>query len=198
MLFARVRRVVDRALTALRSWGGRYHIMGEPQTPALQAFSPLPDDHPCYGLVGQITAETARIELNLDYIIWETVGLLPVAGACITGQMVGMYPRYLALFQLADLVDMPKPILEEINKQKGKSAGLADLRNRAVHDAWFAEESEGAPHQHKGRTKLDTRFGPHPVSVDMLRDDLGKLRRHNQRVIKLQNQIRNWRVASRT
>lgn len=163
----------------------------------MAVFSPLPDEHPCYSLVGQITAETARIELNLDHIIWEIAGVLQVVGACMTGQMVGMHPRYLALFQLADLAELPGKFLTEINKQKGYAGALADLRNRAVHDAWFVREGDGSPHQHKGRTKLDTRFGPHPVTVQMLQADLEKLRVHNQRVIKLQNEIRAWRAAKR-
>jgi hypothetical protein len=154
-----------------------------------QVFTPMPDDHPCYALVGLIAAETARIEQMLDGAIWDLAALMPVVGACITGQMVGAFPRYSALFQLAHLSELPAKILDEIKKQMGVSNEVAEKRNRAIHDPWYVEDETGEPHQYRGRTKKDLNFGPHPVSVDQLKDDLAFIRNHKERVRNLRNEI---------
>ena len=108
-----------------------------------QAFEPLLDDHPAYGLVGLITSECARVGHFLDATIFEFAGLQSHAmmGACITGQMIDMHPRYQALHQLSLEADIPKAIRVEIGRLEELSHGVAKRRNRAVHDAWMEEAS---------------------------------------------------------
>lgn len=152
-------------------------------------FVPLPDDHECYRLVGLIAAEVARIEALIDTSIWELARVLPVTGACITGQMVGTYPRYLALYQLAMLCELQASIIKEIKRQMEVANSVSDRRNRAVHDPWYVEELTGEPHQFRGRTKKDPTFGPQPVGIAKLRDDLTFIRQHKERAQLLHNSI---------
>jgi hypothetical protein len=154
-----------------------------------QGFRPLPDDHPCYALVGLITAEQARIESMLDAIIWELAEFEPAMAACITGQMIGMFPRYNALFQLAHHRRLDPSIAKEINYQAGKAGELGDLRNRAVHDPWFEEFTAGGSYQHKSRNKKNLTFGLQPVTTEDLKKDLSRLRSHMERVMKLRQDV---------
>src|SRR5438045_3844627 len=134
-------------------------------TATAQTFRPLPDDHPCYALIGLITSECTRIEHFLDATIFEFVGLQSEAkiGACITGQMIGMYPRYQALSQLASERDAPEPIQEEIKRLERLSNDVANRRNRAVHDSWM-EDGLGDPHQFRTKAKKEPAYGPEPSS----------------------------------
>ena len=154
-----------------------------------QAFGPLPDDHPCYALIGLITSECARIEHFLDASIFEFTRLQAKMGTCITGQMVGMYPRYMALHQLAIECEAPKPIKTEITRQIEVSNKVAEKRNRAVHDAWMEDVSSGEPQQFRTRNKKSLEYGPQPVTIDNLKEDLAFIRLHLGRVMKLRGEI---------
>lgn len=155
------------------------------------SFVPLPDKHQCYRLIGLITSECARIEHFLDAAIFEFAGLQSNArtGACITGQMVGMYPRYQALHQLAAEHGAPKPIQTEIKHLERLSAGVAKLRNRAVHDAWMQDTNSKKPHQFRTKAKKDTSYGPQPVTVAQLKKDLAEVRVHLERVMKFRSDV---------
>lgn len=155
------------------------------------AFRPLPDDHPAYALVGLITSECARIEHFLDATIFEFVGLQSHArlGASLTGQMIGMHPRYQALHQLALEREAPKPIRAEIGRLEQISNDIAKRRNRAVHDAWMEEMNSKEVAQFRTKTKKEPTYGPQAVLLDQLKDDLAFVRIHLDRVMKLRGDV---------
>lgn len=154
-----------------------------------QGFRALVDDHPCYALVGRIAAEQARIEYFLDAIIADLAGVDGTTGACLTGQMVGLYPRYFALYQLAHHRDLRPALKQEVKDLQNKASEIGDIRNRVIHDPWFEDSREGGSYQHKSKTRKDLRFGPEPVSVDDLQRSLAKLQSHRERVWKLREAI---------
>lgn len=155
------------------------------------AFRPLPDDHPCYALIGLITSECARVEHFLDAAIFDFIGLQSDAklGACVMGQMVGMYPRYQALRQLALERGAPKPIITEIERQVAVSSNIADKRARAVHDAWMEDMFSKEPHQFRTKSKKVTDYGPQLMSIASLKEDLAAVRKHLERAMKLRSDI---------
>ena len=155
------------------------------------AFRPLPDDHPCYSLVGLIVSECARVEHFLDAAIFDFIGLQSDAklGACVMGQMVGMYPRYQALRHLALERGAPKSIITEIERQLAFSGNIADKRARAVHDAWMEDMFSKEPHQFRTKSKKVTDYGPHPMTIDSLKDDLAAVRKHLERAMKLRSDV---------
>ena len=144
--------------------------------PTIQAFDPLPDEHPCYRWVGLIAAETARIERLLDQAICNVAEIDFRLGACFTGQMVGPAPRSNALYQLASHAFLGDGWLSRIlviGDQAGKTFAL---RNRAVHDPWLQERQSGTPHQFRGKPKMKPDFGAYPVPEEDLRSSLTALR----------------------
>ena len=157
----------------------------------VQSFQPLPDDHPCYALIGLIASECARIEHFLDATIFELLGLQSEAkmGACVTGQMLGMYPRYMALHQLAIERGIPKPLQAEIKRLIETSNDVANRRNRAVHDAWMEDMQSKEPHQFRTKAKKEPAYGPHPSPLEKLQEDLAFVRIHLKRVMKLRSEI---------
>jgi hypothetical protein len=157
--------------------------------PTIRAFKPLTDDHPCYALVGRIAAEQARIEHLLDGIIANLADLDEATAACVTGQMVGMFPRYSALFQLAHQCNMPPKIKEEVSNLRNRSGDIGEKRNRAVHDPWLEEIGSGSPYQHKGKAKANVAYGPAPVTELELLQTLSKLQSHRQRVFNLREAV---------
>lgn len=160
-------------------------------TVTAQVFSPLPDDHPAYRLVGLITSECARIEHFLDATIFEFLDMSSYArrGACVTGQMIGMHPRYQALHQLAAERDAPKPIRTEIGRLEQLSNDVAKRRNRAVHDAWMQEKYTAELAQFRTKAKKEPAYGPQPVLIDELKEDLAIVRKHLDRVMKLRGDV---------
>ena len=160
-------------------------------TAIAQVFRPLPDDHPAYGIIGLITSECARIEHFLDATIFEFIGLQSQArmGTCITGQMIGMFPRYKALHQLALETGAPETIQSEIKRLERTSNDVATKRNRAIHDAWMEEADSKELAQFRTKNKKDTDFGPTLVCLNALKADLAYVREHLKRVMKLRSDV---------
>ena len=150
-----------------------------------QVFQPLPDDNPCYQIVGLIAAETARIERLLDQSICNIGEMDLKVGACLTGQMIGPIPRFNALHQLASNRGISKPILDRIKKTRGHASTHFDRRNRAVHDPWLEDKATGATHQDRGKPKNNPAFGPTPVSEQEMKDTLQELRKYRSEVTDL-------------
>jgi hypothetical protein len=57
-------------------------------------FVKLPIDHPVYSLIGYVASEWAHLEMSLDEIIWELLGVKSPDGACVTAQLMSVWPRY--------------------------------------------------------------------------------------------------------
>jgi hypothetical protein len=155
----------------------------------IQTFKPLPDDHPCYALVGLIAAEAARIEHHLDQSISHLAGLDMAMGACLTGQMIGPTPRLNAMIQLARQRGLSPEIIKEIGTVEGHLSGLFERRNRAVHDPWWQEQGSGEPHQFRGKARKTQDYGLTPKAANELEDDLTELRKGRDEVLALVSKI---------
>lgn len=147
-----------------------------------QAFRPLPDDHPCYRLVGLVAAETARIERLLDQAICNVADADLRVGACLTGQMIGPTSRFNALLQLAVNRGMSDAIVKGIKATQGHAGKIFERRNRIVHDSWLEDQATGVAHQFRGKAKAKPEFGPVPSSEQFLTNELNEIRKHRVEV----------------
>ena len=157
--------------------------------PSIRVFSPLPEGHPCYALIGLIASEYARSENALDNIIFALGTVSSDVGSCITGQFVGMYPRYLALTQLSAVRHMPDDVIKEIRRQSEFSAKISEIRNRAIHDAWMSDKDTGETQQFRTKAKKIAHYGPQPVSIESLEEGLAQVRLHLERIYSLSRRI---------
>jgi len=151
----------------------------------MQAFRPLPDDHPCYRLIGLVAAEAARIERLIDQAICNVADVDLRVGACLTGQMIGPNPRFNALLQLAKNRGMSVAICKRIATLGGHASGYFERRNRVVHDSWLEDQATGEPHQFRGKPKKQESFGPVPASEAFLASELAAIRKHREDVTEL-------------
>lgn len=102
---------------------------------------PLPDDHPMQRLIGRVATEWANLEHSLDIVIWSLLGGSKRAAACVTSQLMGATPRFrsvIALVKMSLLDDeMKKELIQHFERLLNKTYGVADKRNRIIHDPWF-------------------------------------------------------------
>ena len=158
-------------------------------SPVITAYHPLPDDSPCYALVGLIAAEQSRIEYMLDAIIWNLADVEPAVLACLTGQFMGLPSRYNAIGHLLLRRDLYVRFGDRINKQIADSHGLAEARNRAIHDPWFEESATSDTYQFTSPAKKNSSFGNKAVSTSDLEKTLRRFRDFHARVIDLRNDV---------
>lgn len=145
----------------------------------------LPDNHPCYAMVGLIAAESARIEHMLDMCIGTLLGTGIITAACVTGQLFGPNPRFNAIVQLCRHRNLPETIIRQVNTLSGRCMGEFEKRNRAVHDPWWEVEETEQSFQFRNKPKKDRAFGFHPVSEQNLRENLAELRKIRAQVVTL-------------
>jgi hypothetical protein len=74
-------------------------------------------------------------------------------GACMTAQMISIHPRLKAFIALVEIRGGSETALKELNIFSGSAGGLAEKRNRMVHD----------PRAVHNRTKEVGRLGSGPI-----------------------------------
>lgn len=97
----------------------------------------LPDDHQFYALIGRVAAEWAHLEHVLDLTIWDLVRDPNIVASCLTGQMMGITPRFKAIFALTDYHGISQELTGKYKTLRNQLFQLNDERNRYIHDAWF-------------------------------------------------------------
>lgn len=91
----------------------------------------IPEPH--FAAVGRMVDACAGLDLCIDYMIWELLGIDQLSGACVTAQMISIHPRMHALLALAHLKGATASLVE-LRKFYTDMGGLAEKRNRLVHD----------------------------------------------------------------
>jgi len=78
-----------------------------------------PENHSVYNLIGRIAVEWSYLEHTLDRIIWKLSKVPGSRGACLTAQMMGVWPRFNAiealLTQNSDKFLKPEKIINSMN-----------------------------------------------------------------------------------
>lgn len=133
--------------------------VGSLGTTAAKAFSRPPHDHEIYNLIGRVSSEWAHLEHTLDQIIWQLAGLKPSAGACMTAQLMGVWPRVLSITALLKLHGIDN-LNSRIKKFENDCRQPSNRRNRIIHDPWYAEQHDPLLiAQHKSMAKDEHVFG---------------------------------------
>jgi hypothetical protein len=122
-----------------------------------QVFGRPPVDHPIYAQIGRIASEWSHVENLLDAIICELASLPARQGACITGQMMGYAPRLNAIIGLLIDRNVDRKLVDKAHSLMDSLRGVAEERNRFIHDAWYIEINENKPYQKRGVTRNDVR-----------------------------------------
>jgi len=124
-----------------------------------RAYARPPADHEIYNLIGRVSSEWAHLEHTLDRIIWLLAGLEPPVGACITAQMMGIWPRTLSITALLALGGNDT-FSKRIKTFETDCRMPSIRRNRFVHDPWYAAQHDPMLiAQHKSMAKGEYVFG---------------------------------------
>lgn len=139
--------------------------------------TPLPAEHPFYALIGHVTSEWSHLEHALDQIIWDLSGIPPHLGACITGQIMGASPRFLAIIALATAKGIDAAKIEKVRELMNQTFSVQEERNRIIHDPWYLELKTESPGQFKSMPKKDLRYGMADVEqhqIEQLKDRIAR------------------------
>jgi hypothetical protein len=142
------------------------HLEPGDEPPPDDQFIPIPEAH--YAAMGKVADAWADLEFEIDRLIWYLLGTNQAFGACVTAQMISIHPRLQALRALTELWEISKPIIDELGTFDGKAVGLAETRNRLIHDKRLIQwkTKEVVRFQVSARRKL--KFGVEPESIASL------------------------------
>jgi hypothetical protein len=169
------------ATTATSLFGGEIWHAPQPQ-----AERPAADD-PVYSYIGQVASDWASVEQIFDLIIADLAGIERHVSACVTAQMMGVYPRCRAIIALLTVRERRsgtsmKKLIDTTTRLLGASNGPGEKRNRIVHDAWYVFSGSDRTGQFKSMPHKDLRYGIHPVDRKDLETALAEIADFKKRV----------------
>jgi len=154
-----------------------------------RAYERLSPDHDCYRLIGRVAEEWAQLEHALDEIIWELSGVSPYFGSCITGQMIGVTPRFRAVIALATAKGLAVHKIEEVRVLMNDTYNPQDQRNRIVHDPWYLDKETGQPAQFRSMPSKKLLYGIVDIDIKEINATIDRIGRRTQRVRTLRNEL---------
>lgn len=152
-------------------------------------FLQPPEDHPVYAVIGRIAAEWSQLEHMLDYIIWNLADLQPPMGSCITGQMMGVTPRFKAISALSMHRGLPSGLLDRLQSLSGKTFQVQERRNRIIHDAWYVEGVTNRTSQFRSKTPKEINYGVQHVEQAWIDQTIALIRQRVQDTQELRRDI---------
>lgn len=150
-------------------------------------------DHPIYNLVGQIASAWAHFEHAIDRIIWVLAEIPPERGACITGQMMGVWPRFNTVVALLTLRSKAEtqlhPLINSVNKMSGRCRDVGEQRNRIIHDPWYVDPTGEQAARRISMPKSDLRYGIRDHDREQILATLADINRLSDKTSEIGRQI---------
>jgi len=128
-----------------------------------------------YELIGAIATAWAGLEFEIDMLLWALVGGRQHRLACLTAQMVSIHARLNALTSICHVRNIGKDTLAKLKSFAGSTGGLAEARNRAVHDPLVRMGQASEVYRITITAKGAPAFGPVAQPIEALRDTLRKI-----------------------
>ncbi len=150
---------------------------------------------PLMEAIGHVAHHWARLEHEINQMIWALSALSPADGACITAQISAIMPRMRALIALADKNGCSKGLLKALNSFSGEADKLSRRRNRVIHDPWFFRylPDEGGARVEYGRLEVTADrhlvYEIKPQTRKEVLDVAHKITAANKKFRSLRNQI---------
>lgn len=160
------------------------------------SYGAPPDDHAIYNLIGRVASGWAHLELILDQIIWDLAEIQKPRGACLTAQMVSVYPRFEAILALIEHRLGNRPEYESakkaVNKLYGQCRDQTYNRARTIHDAWYVAIESGETAQHRNMPKKELTYGITDKDRTELETDIETLKHLTEKAGELKKKILGW------
>jgi hypothetical protein len=98
-----------------------------------------------FAMIGRVAARWAYLEAVIDTWLASFADVEVEVGICFTAQMIGPRPRIDAFIALVRYLGADKRWNDILDQFAKDLHGLAEQRNRAVHDVWIIEPT--GPHR---------------------------------------------------
>lgn len=168
-----------------------------PPTPedvaAWKADAALREAH--YAAIGRVAANWAYLEYEIDRHCIELGGLTLGPAACLTAQIAGPGRKLDAYIAIADLYGLSSAHAKLLHKFAKDAQGVAERRNRTVHDPWFlvAADTQARRFEVTAKRHLVFDLVHHPTpKVSQLASDIEAL---TERFGSLAKEVRDARDA---
>ena len=131
--------------------------------------------------IGEIAILWSLFEATVDMGTLHFGNIPLVRGFCLTSQISGIGRKLDAFISMAKLEPIPKHILTEFNKFSKKARGIAEMRNRIIHDPWLTADS-GALNRLEITARQELRLKLIPTELNELQDFIQSISRAECRI----------------
>lgn len=149
-----------------------------------ERIADLSKDH--YAAIGQVVVAWSEFEILLDITTLVLAKIKMKVGFCLTAQIAGSGRKLDAYIAIARGLGATKTV-KAMNAFAKDTVGLAEQRNRVVHDSW---SGLGTPNRFEVTAKRVLRAETIPVSVDDLTKLAKRIDEHTQRFYNLSQDVK--------
>jgi hypothetical protein len=135
--------------------------------------------------VGRVASEWASLEATIDTCSHHLADIPVKVGICFTSQVAGTARKIDAYIALAKLQGASKT-LSALNEFAKDTHGLAEQRNRILHDPWIGATN---PHRLEATAKKTLRLEFIPTSTDTVLALANKIILHEKRIIEIAEKV---------
>jgi hypothetical protein len=164
------------------------------QPPHLSDDMALPEVH--YAAMGRVVDAWADLEFEIDQFIWHLLQTPQALAACVTSQIISIYPRMQALISLAGLYIIDKNLIKELNSFSGEVSILAEKRNRLIHDKRFVQIETNSVMRFQITAKKTLDFQPKEEQVTDLNNFVTTVKNTKSQFVKIRVKIENHILSS--
>jgi hypothetical protein len=147
----------------------------------------LPEYAAC---IAEAANRWAWVELEVHWMLWSLLEVNPTLGACLTAQIYSFNAKLDALLSIMKLRNVPRSLIDRVNKFTQTHREALESRNRFVHDVWLKDnlnpDAMGRSTM-SARRKLD--FRTETVSVESLKDDMATISRSQETITAIRKDV---------
>jgi hypothetical protein len=143
-----------------------------------------------YAAIGMVAAQWAYFEAVIDTWLHSFANVTTEVGVCFTGQLLGPRSRIDAFIALVRHSGCAPSWNAKLDAFAQNTTGLAEQRNRAVHDVWMLDDP-AKPVRVEASARKKLRIVPVSVSTDDLRQLMINIRQHQRRFDEMATSIFN-------
>jgi hypothetical protein len=156
-----------------------------------------PENHEIYAPVGRVSSDWAHLEHLLDLIIADLAPLPSPRMACVTAQLMGIWPRINSIIALLTQRSVSERKFEKYIKHAkalgNDSRDVSERRNRIIHDPWYVDQNAATTAQQKSMPKEDKtyrlQYGIKNADRREIEETLSEIARISTEVEKLRSEL---------
>jgi hypothetical protein len=149
-----------------------------------------------YAAMGRVVDAWADLEFEIDQFIWRLLRTPQALAACVTSQIISIYPRMQALISLAGLYIIDEKLIKELNSFSGEVSKLAEKRNRIIHDKLFIQIETTKFMRFQITAKKTLYFPPKEEQITDLNNFITTVKNTKLQFVNIRGRIENHILSS--